>query len=268
MTLELAASPRHSGVTRDLIALASDNNVEMFDRFLAVSDSIRAVGVLHRLAQHRVETWALTGGLAMEIHFVLAGAEPQRRSLNDLDFVAAQFADIPETLAEHFLFRHVHPKEIPGRTMAQFVDVAAKLRIDVFRANGASMARASQVTLATGTIKILALEDLIARLARVSLDLADGIPTPKKYALDFLRLSKLKTSSEVQPAWRDHRKPSHPLSFVDVSHLLHELIPSQHDLLIIPDYSKDVSEGCRRCAPTPKFPLADPAAIVSILGCC
>ena len=54
----------------------------------------------------------------------------------------------------------------------------------------------------------------------------------------------------------------------NVSHLLHELIPSQHDLLIIPDYSKDVSEGCRRCAPTPKFPLADPAAIVSILGCC
>ena len=49
------------------------------------------------------------------------------------------------------------------------------------------MARASQVTLATGTIKILAVEDLIARLARVSLDLAGGIPTPKKYALDFLR---------------------------------------------------------------------------------
>ena len=69
----------------------------------------------------------------MEIHFVLAGAEPQRRSLNDLDFVAAQFADIRETLAGHFLFRHVHPKEIPGRTMAQFEDVAAKLRIDVFR---------------------------------------------------------------------------------------------------------------------------------------
>ncbi len=82
----------------------------------------------------------------MEIHLVLAGVGPQRRSLNDLDFVAPQFADIPEALARHFLFRHVHPREIPGRTMAQIVDVAAKLRIDVFRTNGASMARASQVT--------------------------------------------------------------------------------------------------------------------------
>ena len=32
----------------------------------------------------------------MEMQFVLAGAEPQKRSLNDLDFVPAQFADIPK----------------------------------------------------------------------------------------------------------------------------------------------------------------------------
>src|SRR5690242_3131289 len=126
-----------------------ENAFGMLERLLSVSDSMRAFDLLKRLGQHRIEPWALTGGLAIEMHVVLAGQTPQRRSLNDLDFFATHFADIPETLPRHFLFRHVHPAEVPGRTMMQFVDVEAKLRIDVFRATGASMRRAGQMDLPT-----------------------------------------------------------------------------------------------------------------------
>jgi hypothetical protein len=240
----------------------------MLDRFLSFDDSTRTFDLLRRLIRHRVESWVLTGGLAIEIHIVLAGLTPQRRALNDLDYIAARFVDIPETLAGPFLFRHVHPGEALGGIMFQFVDMGTKLRIDVFRAIGASMSRAGQVALPAGKIKIVAVEDLIARIARLSLDLADGVPIPAKHARDFLRLSKLKAPVDVQPAWHDHRKPGQPLVFEEVSDLLHELIPKRNDLLIFPENSTDVDAECPRCVPTPAFPLADPSVILSILGYC
>ena len=240
----------------------------MLERLLSVSDSTRAFDLLKRLGQHHIEPWALTGGLAIEMHVVLAGQTPQRRSLNDLDFIATHFADIPETLARHFLFRHVHPAEVPGRIMMQFVDVEAKLRIDVFRATGASMRRAGQMDLPTGRISVVALEDLIARTARLSLDIASGIPIPAKHAADFMRLSDLIGPMEVQSVWSDHRKPDHPRIFKDARDLLHELIPKRSDLLIVPNYSKDTGATCPRCVSTSVFPLADPNIILSVLGYC
>ncbi len=201
----------------------------MLERFLSAFDSTRASDLLRRLGQHRVESWALTRGLAIEIQTVLASLAPQSRSLNDLDFIATHFADIPETLAEDFVFRHVHPAEVPGRTMMQFVDVQARLRIDIFRATGRSMCRARRLNLPTGGIRVVSPEDLIARTARVSLDLANGIPIPAKHAADFLRLSDLTGPMDVEPVWRDHRKPDHPKLFKEARDLLHELIPKRSD---------------------------------------
>jgi len=254
--------------TLELIALLPDNNVEMLERLLSVFDLTRALDLLERLSQHRTHSWALSGGLAIEIHVLRAGLTPRKRSLNDMDFIATGFADIPRTLAKNFLFRHVHPEEVPGRIMVQFVDMETKLRIDVFRAAGASTTRAIQLALPTGEMRIVAVEDLIARTARLSLDLADGIPVPAKHAEDFLRLSELIASPEVQPAWGDHRKPEHPLVFRDAMDMLLELIQNRKDLLIVPEYSKDVTAECSRCVPTSAFPLADLQVIFSALGYC
>src|SRR5215831_12781974 len=121
----------------------------MLERFLSVFDLARAFVLLERLSQHRTDSWALSGGLAIEIHVLRAGLTPRKRSLNDLDFIATGFADIPRTLAKNFLFQHVHPEEVPGRIMVQFVDMETKLRIDVFRDAGASTTRAIQLALAT-----------------------------------------------------------------------------------------------------------------------
>jgi hypothetical protein len=77
--------------------------------------------VIRKLAGHDIRHWALTGGIAFEIHALRLGLQPSRRTLNDLDFVAESFGCIPESLPRDFLFRHVHPLDPPGKTMLQFI---------------------------------------------------------------------------------------------------------------------------------------------------
>ncbi len=240
----------------------------MPQQLFSIADSTRADAVLRRLVQHNIDGWALTGGLAVGLHSVAAGMEPGGRSLNDLDFVTERFEKIPETLAKDFLFRHVHPRQQWGGIMMQLVDVDAHLRIDVFRAVGETFKRASQMTLPVGRFTVVALEDLIARAARLLLDLANGVPVPAKHAADFLLLSTMLGPRDAQSAWCDHRKPDHPEWFTEVRKILTELIPNRRHLLVRQEYSRDVHSRCERCMPTAAFPLADPRAILSVLGYC
>ena len=152
--------------------------------------------------------------------------------------------------------------------MMQLVDVDSHLRIDVFRAVGGTFKRAKRMKLPVGELTVVALEDLIARAARLLLDLAKGAPVPAKHAADFLLLSTMLEPRDVQSAWCDHRKPDQPESFAEVRKILTELIPVQRDLLVTPEYSRDVHAQCERCMPTAAFPLADPHVILSVLGYC
>jgi len=95
----------------------------------------------------------------------------------------------PETLADSLLFRHIHPLEHPGKTMLQFIDPDSTLRIDAFRASGGLMSRTERTPLPSGPIRIVSLEDLAARAARLVLDLVDAIPVPSKHAHDYLRVA-------------------------------------------------------------------------------
>jgi hypothetical protein len=191
----------------------------MLQHFLSIADSDRIAAVLRRLTRHNVDTWALTGGLALGIHSVTRGV-PTERALNDLDFVCARFEDIPETLAAEFLFRHVHPHETPGRTMMQLVDVGSRIRIDVFLSAGATLSRAHRVELREGRFLVIAIEDLIARTARLLLDLTHGVMAPAKHADDFPLLSEILKPDDVQEAWADHRRPGQPAKFAEVSELV------------------------------------------------
>jgi hypothetical protein len=240
----------------------------MLPRFLSVGDADRALNALRKLASHDCREWAVTGGLAIEIHHLHRGQQPSIRSLNDLDFIARSFDCIPQTLADDFLFRHVHPLDPPGKTMLQLIDPDSALRIDVFRALGATMDRTSPLDLPSGTMQLISLEDLAAREARLTLDLAQGIPAPSKHARDFLRLMKLVNPASVETAWQDHRKPKHPLTFQEANSLLHDLIAAHPELLITPDYSNDADKACTRCQPTAAFRLADPKVVLSLLGYC
>jgi len=74
--------------------------------------------------------------------------------------------------------------------MLQAVDPDSAVRVDVFRAYGRVMSRTSSADGPAGAIRLISLDDLTARAARLSLDLACGVPVARKYARDFLRLAE------------------------------------------------------------------------------
>jgi hypothetical protein len=238
------------------------------DRFLSVSEANRARKTLQKLLHHDISGWALAGGLAVEIHCMRGGLPAVTRPLNDLDFVTPTFGRIPEGLAGDFLCRHVHSLDPPGKTILQLVDAETALRIDLFRGYGAIMTRTQSLEFPFGWSQLISREDVLARTARLLLDLRWSVPVPAKHANDYLRLNKLMHPSDVEVAWKDHRKPDDPVTFHEANPLVQGLIATHRDLLITPDYSKDVTRICSRCVPTAAFPLADPNLVLSLLGYC
>jgi hypothetical protein len=237
-------------------------------RFLSIGDSTRAFQTLRKLALHEVSRWVLVGGLAVEFHCLGSRNSGPIRHLSDIDFIAPAFECIPETVARDFLFRHVHPFDPPGKTMMQLVDADTSLRVDVFRADGGIMSRAISVEFPSGPLRVISVEDVVAHEARLLLDLAACVPVPAKHADDYVRLAELVKSSNMETAWQDHRKPTHPMTFGETNTLVNRLIATRRNLLISPDYFKDAAEICPRCVPTPPFQLADPKVVFFLLGYC
>jgi hypothetical protein len=227
----------------------------------------RLEATLQKLQRHDISGWALTGGIATELHLQAAGREISARPLNDVDFITGSFDSIPASLGSDYLFRHVHPLDAPGKTLLQFVDPETALRIDVFRAFGDTMRRTSAVKLAGGTLRLIAIQDLLARNARLALDLAGGVPIPSKYAADFLRLAETNPGG-METAWQDQRRPNHPATFEEAKRLLRALIPQSPHLLITPEYSKGTSQVCGRCANHSAFALANPSEVLGLLDYC
>jgi hypothetical protein len=223
---------------------------------------------LRKLTLHEVSSWVLVGGLAVEFHCLRSGHSHPIRHLNDIDFVASAFDCIPATLARDFLFRHVHPFDPPGKTMMQLVDADTSLRVDLFRADGGIMSRAISVDLSSGPLRVSSVEDVIAHTARLLLDLDASVPIPAKHAGDYLRFAQFVNSSNMETAWQDHRKPTHPTKFCETNRLVKSLIATRRNLLISPECSKDTTEVCPRCVRTPTFELADPNVVLSLLGYC
>ena len=240
----------------------------MLELFLSPSDAERAIHTFDMLAQHDTSEWVLTGGLAVEFHCLLNGAELASRDLNDIDFTVDRFDVIPASLSSDLIFRHLHPHDPTNKTLVQAVFPQAAVRIDVFRSAGGILSRSRVVEIAGRTQRIISIEDLTARSARLSLDLAEDQPTPAKHARDFLRLLPYVMENNMVAAWADHRKPSHPAAFFDGAKLLQKIIPARAELLVVPDYSHDCESKCARCEPTPCFPLAQAEIAQSLLGYC
>ena len=190
------------------------------------------------------------------------------RPLNDIDFLARTFDDIPASLAQDFLFRHVHPHAPPAKSLMQCVHPGTAVRIDIFRAHGATIHRAISVGVGSLTLRMISLEDLTAYTARISMSLAAGQPLPVKHAQDLLRLLPMISIAEIEPVWREHRKPNHPESFAEAALWLQHLIASRKDLQVVTKYSLDIRSVCAICEQTEAFPLADASRILSLLGYC
>jgi hypothetical protein len=130
------------------------------------------------------------------------------------------------------------------------------------------MDRTSRQDLQSGTFQLISIADLVARGARLTLDLAQHVPVPAKHARDFLRLAELVSPADVETAWQDHRKTKDPATFAETNSLLQDLIPAHPELLIAVDYSTDTEKSCTRCQPTSAFHLADPKVVLSLVGYC
>ena len=236
--------------------------------FFDASDAARVERTLHRLAGHDISGWALAGGVAIELHVLLRAGEPAIRPLHDIDFIAGSFTSIPQTLAGSLLLRHVHPDDPPGKTMLQAVDAESRVRVDVFRAYGGEMERASELSLGALRLRVVSIEDLVARHARLNWDLVEGKPVAPKYARDLLRLLALVEADEIEQVWQEHRKPHFPVSFREAVSQLRAAIASRAELLLAPTYSTDVLAVCARCKDADGLPLAEASAVLSLLGYC
>jgi hypothetical protein len=181
--------------------------------FLGAAEAVRTERTLRKIVPHNDSNWVVTGGLAIEIHLLQRRGEHFVRPLHDIDFITASFDAIPNSLGKEFLLRHIHPHDPPGRNLLQAVDPATNVRVDVFRAYGLEMKRAASVTVAGLTLRMVSLEDLIARHARLSWDLLEGNYVAPKFARDFLRMVDLVALDALESIWQEHRKPRQPHSF-------------------------------------------------------
>ncbi|MGB9029513.1 MAG: hypothetical protein WCC27_05280 [Acidobacteriaceae bacterium] len=240
------------------------------DVFLSPADAARAAGTLHRLARHDLSGFSLTGGVAIEYQIHAHGGQLQLRPLHDIDFLVDSFDAIPPSLGAELLLRHIHPHDPPAKTLLQGVDPTTSVRIDIFRACGRTTARAQTVTLAGIPVRIVSLEDLTARHARLCWDLVEGKPLPPKYARDFLRLlvPENQPTGPIEAIWHEHRKPQFATTFAEAAQQIRSAIEARPDLLLPPSYSTGIHEACARCHPTQAFSLTPPSQILSHLGYC
>ena len=87
----------------------------MLDKFLATEDRDRAAQTFNRLASLDVSQLALAGGFAIELHILEREGKTLLRPLHDMDFLAATFDNIPNTLGRRFPL----PPRAPRRSAGQ-----------------------------------------------------------------------------------------------------------------------------------------------------
>jgi hypothetical protein len=239
-----------------------------YDGVFSEIDRERAERTFRKLLRHDIANWALTGGFATEAHIERRGGKSAIRPLHDIDLIVSSFDCIPESLAEDFLLRHVHPDDPPGKTLLQCIDPETAVRVDVFRAYGDVMQRIMPIDLFSEPFRIISLADLTARAARLSWDLTAGIPVAPKYTTDFLRLLDIVSTDQVQAAWEEHRKPHSSERFQDAVNEIRRLICTRPDLLVSPAYLTDISVICERCRSSAALPLVDAGRMLELLGYC
>jgi hypothetical protein len=237
----------------------------MFAAFLDPEDARRVADVMAKLSTHGFHEAAMTGGLAIEAQLTANGHLSRRRALNDLDFVVGSFVSIPRAVANEFLVHHVHPDAPPGKILLQLIDRDRALRIDLFRAFGATLARTDVLAGPAGSLKVVSIEDLVVRTtAHVYVRLRQHRPVDVKHAQAFRRLVGFGAREKIDAAWVDHRQDLEE-TFQDASRQAERLLTLYPELLIHERYSSIVTP-CEQCRDYGAFRRAEPDTILSVLG--
>lgn len=237
--------------------------------FLVPADANRAAQTLRHLLPD--SPLVLTGGLAIEMQIARRGGRFLIRPLHDIDFLVASFDDVRTMPAEALFLRHVHPYDPPGKMLLQGVHRETSVRVDVFRAYGREMERTEAAEIGGVKLRLLRLEDLVARHARLCWDWVEGKTMAPKYARDFLRMldvAAVELQAGLEAVWQEHRKRGFPATFVETAHEVRRAIVNRRASLVDPVYSTDVNEVCARCQAAAAFPLAPPQEMLARLGYC
>jgi hypothetical protein len=238
----------------------------VFASLLHQADARRATAVVTAVLAHGLRC-ALTGGLAIDAQLRAHRRSVEPRTLNDIDFVVENFASIPGSLAASFLPHHVHPDAIDGRTLLQLVDQPRAIRIDLFQALGSTLSRAVKLDGETGELKVLSVEDLVARTtAFVCGRLRRGQSVDVKHATAFTRLLGLGRPELLAAVWNEHRQQV-PGTLDAASREAIRLLDAHPELVVVEEHSPEASP-CERCREHGAFRPAPSGRIVEILGYC
>jgi hypothetical protein len=251
-----------------LTALVRENapSEMRIDSFLSTRDVSRVSRVLENLHTCGLVDYAVTGGLALEA--ALPCDLGHQRILNDIDIVVSGFDDLPPRLGTAFLVRHVHRRRPKGKLLVQLIDPVVAVRLDIFSACGATIARSQPAQFGSFAVKAVAIEDMACRIASKMMRFARGQPVPFKCAADYNRVVEVADPSLIEVSWREHRRSFDPDTFAETRAIVRNALRVRSGQFIEPVYSQDLDAVCARCEDRAPFRIAGAAVILAILGYC
>ena len=187
------------------------------------------------------ESFALTGGIAVDYHLTAAGQRSIRTSIADIDLVTTRPERFAMDRASGFLVSHFH---LPGngvpKALLQLVDPDTRLRIDVFPDLDDALASARPGRVGKTSLQILGAEKILAHKLRTLECASVSDPVDPKHFADAVALAEI----------CGRPTPKRPLHLTSAT------------------YAVDVATTCERCelSRTRRFPIAPKTAIFEILG--
>ena len=235
------------------------------EEFLAPTDAECVRGVLKKLSDCGLD-YAVTGGLALEPGLGLSLG--RQRIFNDIDVVVPGYDALRPILATTFMVSHAHPHRPKGKLALQLIDPVHRIRIDLFSACGATLARTRPAQIGDLPIKVISLEDMACRIATEMMRFCQGDTVSSKCVDDHLRAVQATEPRLVEEAWQDQRRGSDPKSYAEAAVLIAESLGMKRGTLKKAIYSTDLDSVCAHCQNTAIFTVAKPKAVFEILGYC
>jgi len=244
------------------------NNAGFLEEILLASEDIsRCYGSLAKLSQHLEEPLMITGSLATNWHLLKNRRPRKKQRLNDIDVVVEGLVSLRASLSRDFLIRHFHPTRGGGRILMMLIDEAQGTRIDVFTPTTRTLTqRLTSFAIDDIACRIVAAEDLAAKLLSVIYPITKGEPVEPKYVEHFRLLSTVIDPAAMKAVWREYRQADQLLDFADVTEAVQRSLTAHPGLLQAGRYSQDINQACRWCRESERFPLAPLSRIYAIMG--
>lgn len=235
--------------------------------FVTREDGSRCRRALTNLAGQTSEPLLVTGGLAVAWHLSVCGINMRTRPFNDIDAMIEDESHIRASLTRQFLVAHYHPSHRRGRILLQLADEETRSRIDLFTPASISLAERSRpVGMGDGRCRIVAAEDLAARLLCVLCQVVAGRTVAPKYYEAFTLLAGVADLDLVASLWREYRDDWHADDLREAITRVREAVAQNPDLLQPEVYGQADRLACPRCRESEAFPLAPPSKIYEVWG--